>query len=286
MKYLSSPILVLLLLLPLGCAGVTYETAREIREPLLIKNLRDLPAASRAELETKWSGSEVYIIVHPSYYLFFHEKPFAVPSSDSKNIVGTFLENEFADSDAVIDLMKAYEKAEMDFMALAKQKNTHVILLIPGNYLTSHHYIFRDGPDEYTRYINELTGDSEDVIYIESMSANTGKMFREDQTLLLNFLRKAGIVKIYLGGGYVGRCQKEFYNFLSNEWSKDDIAIIPEISSFSPTDLTGPTAKMLLAADRRLNSAAANFFIHNGGVRGLSASNKPNLKNVSVSEMQ
>jgi len=58
------------------------------------------------------------------------------------------------------------------------------------------------------------------------------------------------------------------------------VAIIPEISAFSPDDLSDSTARMLLTPDMKLNKQAINSFIANGGIERLT-SNRPNLKNIS-----
>lgn len=287
MKNTAKLSLLIILLCSLGCAAGTESIRAEnpAQQPLAIRNLRTMSNEAVTDLAGKWSGGEVYVIVHPSYYLFFHDKPFSIASADGKNIVSSFIETKYAETGPVIMLMKEYEKAELDFISAAREKGIRVIFLIPGNYSNSPRYLYTEGPDEYTKYLNGLTQGSDNFVYLESMSVNTGKMSKEHQSLFLNFLKQADVRKVYVGGGYIGRCQKEFYNFLAHNWSKDNIAIIPEISAFSPDDLTDPAAKMLLTSDLKLNKAAVSVFIANGGVRNLNADNKPNLVNTPLTDI-
>jgi len=277
-------LIILIILSGFGCAGSPNQASQGEKPPLEIANLRDIPQDALEELSKKFDGSEVYIVVHPSYYIFFHEKGRDILPDEQKSLVETFVETEYGDT-GVLYLMKEYQKAEMQLISSAKDKKRLVVLLIPGHYTTSSHYIFKDGQDGYAQYINGLTRDTDSVFYIESKSVNSGKMLEDDQKALLNFLSKIRAQKVYIGGGYIGRCQKDFYNFLSKAWSENNIAIIPEISAFSPEDLSDSTARMLLTSNMKLNSSVVNSFITNGRVKRLETI-RPNVKNIPISEIQ
>ncbi|MHB8882081.1 MAG: hypothetical protein ACYC69_11300 [Thermodesulfovibrionales bacterium] len=286
MKNTARLFLLTLLLCSLGCAGTQNQrTENPAKELLAISNLKGMSNEAITRLAEKWSKGEVYVIVHPSYYLFFHEKPFSVSSSEGNSIANSFIETDYAEKSPVIMLMKEYEKAEIEFISAARVKGVPVIFLIPGNYQNSPHYLYNEGPDEYSRYLNGLTQGSDNFVYLESQNVNSGKMTKEHQVLLLNLLKQANIQKVFVGGGYIGRCQKEFYNFLAQNWSRDNIAIIPQISSFSPEDLSAPAAKMLLTSDLKLNKESVSVFIANGGVRKLTNDNRPNLVNTPLSDI-
>lgn len=260
-----------------GCAGIKadhhandYRTdAPKGKNALNIQNLHDLTYASIEELRKNVGIREVYIIVHPSYYIFFDKKPFRVRPDKTKNAVQSFLNTEFRDSESVIHLLKDYEREEMKLFTSSQKNERIIILVLPGRYGQSKQYLYKNGHDEYARYLNDATRDSASVFYIESKNASSGKISEFDKSVLIDFLKKLGVKKVLIGGGYVGRCQEEFYKMLSESWNEEDMAIIPEISAFSPNDITDSTAKMLLTADRKINPRAAKYFIKNGGLETL-----------------
>ncbi|SPP99472.1 hypothetical protein NBG4_10006 [Candidatus Sulfobium mesophilum] len=68
---------------------------------------------------------------------------------------------------------------------------------------------------------------------------------------LFSFLRNIKTNRILIGGGYIGRCQKEFFNHLTTYVEKVDIYIVPEISSTSPDGISSVKAGEMLEALRR-----------------------------------
>jgi hypothetical protein len=279
MKNISILLLMLILLTGSGCATLDRSFLPGEKPAFAIKNLRDIPTHSSAELLKNAQDRDMYLIVHPSYYVFFHDKEWLVPYEESKNVVGSFLDTQFSDNDAIVHLMKEYEKAEMQFLTGAKADKKLVVLILPGNHVTASQYLYKDTPDAYAQYVNKMTQDAETIFYLESKNASTGKLFDLDKETLLDFIHKTNAKKVFIGGGYIGRCQKEIYNFLAEKWSDKDVAIVPEISAFSPADLNEPTARMLLTSDMKINKPALNSFIANGGVKGLGM-NRPNLANI------
>lgn len=276
MKNIFILLILLILLTGSGCAGLERGFLPGDRPAFTMKYLRAVPRDSFAGLADNAQTREIYLIVHPSYYIFFHDKERLVPYAESKNVVESFLETQFSDTDTVLHLMKEYEKAEMQFLADAKADRKLVVLILPGNHATAPQYLYKDAPDAYARYVNQMTRDAETIFYIESKNASTGKLSDADKEALLAFIRAVNARTVFIGGGYIGRCQKEVYNLLAEEWSDKNVAIVPEISAFSPADLTEATARMLLTPDMKINKPALSSFIANGGVKGL-AVHRPNV---------
>lgn len=235
-----------------------------------VKNLRNLPEGFAEKLEKTLNTETVYFIVHPSYYVFFHEKPFQIIPDDSNNVVETFIGATTLPPNSIVHLLREYQQNERDFIASAEDDKRIVILVLPGRYLNSKDYIYKNGAtDEYARYLNDTTRNAKTVFYIESKSTSTGKLNQDELDILLNFLQKIGARRIYIGGGYIGRCQEQFYDTLVKVSSDSTVAIVPEISAISPSDITDSTAKMLLTPDMKLNTWSLNYFIKNKGLKSL-----------------
>lgn len=289
MKKISVSIFALLLVSLMGCSllemrhaqsgDMSSDTRPSGKHALSIRHLRDIQAAPGDTA----NAEDAYIIVHPSYYLFFQKKPYFIEPSDTKNITQSFVEMDFPPENTMLNLMKFYESREIAFLASARSDKRLVILVIPGKYELSRSYLYKkddeNNADEYARYINEATTGADTVLFLESENTNSGKVARQDMEILIQYLKQKSVQNIFIGGGYVGRCQEEFYRALSKEWGEDSIALMPELSAFSPSDITDATAKMLLMPDLKLNVTAANYFIRNGGIKKLSI--KPNLKTAS-----
>lgn len=259
--------------------GAVHEIEHTESYAFTLKNLGDLSPESENVNKTK----EAFIIVHPSYYLFFQKKPYTIEPSETKNIVKTFTEMNFPVESNILNLMKIYESRESAFLASARNDNKLVILITPGKYHQARTYLYKNAYDEYARYINEATNGANSIFAVESEGTDTGRVAKEDMDRLVRYLKQRGVENILIGGGYVGRCQEEFYRNLSKEWPKDAIAVIPELSAFSPSDISETTAKMLLTPDRNLNIIATNYFIKNGGIKKLGS--KPNLRAVADQEI-
>lgn len=244
-----------------------------------IKNLRDLTQAELVSLKKEVDVQDVYIFVHPSYYVFFHKKYFEISPTPEKNAVQCFLDDTRVEDDSLMSLMRIYEQAEIDFLATASAAGRLVVLLIPGNYDASRLYSRAYETDEYARYINEVTKDSNSVFFIETRRFDTGKIQEDDLAVLIGFLDSLNVQNIFLGGGYIGRCQEEFYQSLRRQWPQEDIALIPELSAISPDDISSSVAKMLLTSEHELNVWAVNYFITNGGLKSLQS--KIKIKNLT-----
>ncbi len=245
---------------------------------LSISNLNDLPQDNYINFADK---ENAYIIVHPSYYIFMDEKPFDLDPDASKNAVESFIENDEISGSSYISLMKAYEWNEMNFIMNAGQQKKLVILILPGMYLKSKHYVYKNSSmgDQFARYLNHVTHDSYTIFYLETIKTTSGEISSDDIVRLVNFLRKHGTKNIYIGGGYVGRCQEEFYKLLMPKWPAENIALISEISAFSPDDIKDSTSQLLLTTNMKINEWAVNYLIKNKLLDTLETS--PNTKTLS-----
>jgi len=249
-----------------------------LRPSFKFMSIHELPEGFETELKDRVNTTNVFIIVHPSYYLFFGKNNPLPVIDPGRNVVATFINTDMVDQRPFIDLMKLYERTEVEFFSNTSDEPRLIILVMPGRYLSSKIYMYRGGDDEYARYLNEVISDKDAVFYVESIRSSTGKMSKRSRRALKKFLWKIKARNIYIGGGYVGRCQKEVYKIVSKMWPDDRIAIIPDISSFSPRDVSDSTAKMLLTNDTKLNTWSASYYIKNGILKNFEV----NLKNFPI----
>lgn len=100
-----------------------------------------------------------------------------------------------------------------------------------------------------------------------------------DTTLtLFSFLRDIKTDRILIGGGFIGRFQKEFFDHLTAYVDKRGIYIVPEISSLSPDNITSRKAAEILNDLRRKDyRQIAEFIVEkaNGRADVLPPSNQP-----------
>jgi len=229
-----------------------------------IRKLQDVPAGSYGEY-VKYidSNKSVYIFVHPSYYLFFHSKKPQVtrPPLDLKDsLVDLFLKEP--QMKAVLRLGQEQQRNEKNFLEYLTMDEKLVMLLLPRNYRTANSYTYMNSSDEYTRYLNEIANGSPSILYMESESASVGRLLSEDLVMLLSFLEAIGAKSVLIGGGYVGRCQKEFYSYVTKYSFGSNYFIVPELSTFSPEDITEDTAGSFIENDQ-INLKASSEFVLN-----------------------
>jgi len=231
---------------------------------LNIRKLNDIPSGSYGEY-TKYidSNKSVYVFVHPSYYLFFHSKKPQVtrdPLNLRDSIVDVFLKEPPRKS--VMQLEQEQQRNEKNFLEYLTMDEKLVILLLPRNYRTAGNYTYKNSNDEYARYLNEIANGSPSILYMESESASVGRLLSEDLIVLLSFLEAIGAKSVLIGGGYVGRCQKEFYSYVTKYSFGSNYFIVPELSTFSPEDITENAARSLIENDR-INLKASSEFVLN-----------------------
>ncbi|OGW27048.1 MAG: hypothetical protein A2X59_00800 [Nitrospirae bacterium GWC2_42_7] len=226
-----------------------------------LTKLNNIPSEKYSDYAKFIDNSSVYIIVHPAYYVFFHNKKPLIKRGRANylsSIVDLFFKENYDKS--VIKVMQMQLRNEKAFIEQMTTENKLVILILPKNSPSHKYYSYTSELDEYARYINEITNASPAALYIESDSSTNGKLSINDLVLLLSFLSKTEVRNLLVGGGYVGRCQDEFYGFISDHSLAFNYYIVPEISSFSPSDLSEKKALTLLD-NKKVNMELASEFI-------------------------
>ncbi|MHB8882080.1 MAG: hypothetical protein ACYC69_11295 [Thermodesulfovibrionales bacterium] len=221
----------------------TVETSAEwiqqAYEKPLIRHLRKIQKRDYADFAKYLDKGAVYIIVHPAYSFFFDDSVqfgTAGRSSNGKSAMSNFL-SETAYSGRS-RLAKAQEKVMHDFLEYISTEKKLVLFILPGSYQKVAVYRDRFLRDEYMRYINEVSNESESVLYLFSSKPNKGKLGAKDRKILFRFLEAVQAKTILLGGGYIGRCIEDFYRMLGNNYDEDNLFIVPEISALSPSDMS------------------------------------------------
>jgi hypothetical protein len=180
----------------------------------------------------------VTIVVHPAYSLFF------------RNATKSFY------TEAKYDLLKYQLENEARFLADIARTDSLLILVLPGNYE-------RDSvaPGAYTRYLNSAVGGSPSVFAVYSETANSGALPVGTVVMLHGFLKSVSPPSILVGGGFIGRCQREFYNQVVNYVGEASASIVPEISTVSPDDISDGEARTMLEGILRGDYGPVNRFI-------------------------
>lgn len=229
---------------------------------LRIRKLSSIPEKEYEKYRQYLDGENVYIVIHPGYYPFFQYQkiPGIDPDGTSNpnhkmNAVERFL--ALPPKDMKFSVLQAQERALRDFIEYKSTEGKLIILVLPKNYTKYNGYTYKNGPDEYMRYLNEVTNFSKSVIYIESRSPVTGYMTEEDSLRTREFILAVGAKTVLLGGGYIGRCVEDFYVDFVEENGQDNVFVVPEISAVSPRELTGKVANSLMSPDGTINTANA-----------------------------
>jgi len=204
-------------------------------EPLHIKKLT---TASAAEVAPALYGKAVTIMVHPAYSLFFRE------------------ENRSAYTEAKYDLLKFQLDNEARFISEIAKTDNVLILVLPGNFLKE-----SIAPLSYTYYLNAAAGEGASVYYISSESWTSGALSTNTIVTLYGFLQKIGASRMLIGGGYIGRCQREFFIQVSSYVDNVKAYIVPEISSISPDDVSDRESADLLLSLRHGDYTLVKQFI-------------------------
>ncbi|MBA4373424.1 MAG: hypothetical protein C0402_11265 [Thermodesulfovibrio sp.] len=211
---------------------------RAYQKPMF-KNLHQVPEREYAEFSKYLANGSVYIIVHPAYYTFFHDSelfPDNLTGATTQNAMDRFLSATAFSGKA--KLMKAQEKVLRDFLEYVSTEKKLVIMILPKGYKDFSAYKFRDAQNEYLRFLNEVTNESDSVLYLYSRKPSRGMLSVKDRKLLLKFLYAVRPKEILLGGGYVGRCLDDFYRDLEQHYGEEKLFIVPEIAAVSPADMS------------------------------------------------
>ncbi len=188
--------------------------------PLRIPSLSSAPALPSA---SDSGGRDVIIMVHPGYSLFFRSR--------ERNL----------HSEVKYDLLKFQLDSEAESIRKIVQSGHPLILVIPGNYQRE-----SVAPLSYTFFLNSLTEGGTSVFSIFSESASSGTLSTDTMVTLFRQLQAMRVDRILVGGGYIGRCEREFYNQLATYLDNIPSFIVPELSLVSPDDITDKEAHAML----------------------------------------
>ncbi|MDH4163581.1 MAG: hypothetical protein OEW15_12965 [Nitrospirota bacterium] len=233
-------LLVLPVLLVPGCASEVR--AKRFTELLQRYPETDAPLSMRQLTESTVlpiAGKDraITVIVHPAYSLFFRDERKSIYTA------------------AKYDLLEYQLAAEARFIIKMAKSGDPLILVLPGNYPKD-----SIAPRSYTMYLNSTTGGSPAVFYILSETSHSGSIPLETTVLLHDLLRKSRVKTLLIGGGYIGRCQKEFYSQLTTYVEDVSAFIVPEISSISPDDIsTGEAEDILMSLHQKDFQPVAEF---------------------------
>jgi hypothetical protein len=204
-------------------------------------------------------NGKAYIIVHPSFFSFFHYPRKLVNNKASKpsryNVVEVLLNKD--PRSPQFALLQAQERRMRDFLEFKSSEKKLIIVIVPKDYRKYTGYTYRKGRDEYMRYLNEVTNFSKSVLFVESRDPNRGSLTQDDALKLMEFLLSVNAQKIYIGGAYVGRCLEDFYNILTREWGEKGIYVVPELADISPRELNRQIALSILRPDGLIDTAMA-----------------------------
>jgi hypothetical protein len=225
---------------------------------LRIKNIRKIRESDYKKYSQYVDQGSVYVIVHPAFYVFFHKERDDQGRNSSHNAVDHFISVPSYSSNT--GFIKHQEKALRDFLEYMSTKKKLVILLLPRKYWKYEGYNYKGGPNEYKRYINEVSNGSESVLYLYTKKANSGSLSRKNLERLLDFLYTIGAQEILLGGGYLGRCVSGFYRKFQT-YSDISVNLVPELIQLSPEDMGFFLGSNLLNGDGTVNSAPFMSYI-------------------------
>lgn len=183
-------------------------------------------------------SNDVFIIVHPAYSVFFGDL------------------NKRKYSDAKYSLLK--RQFDNEAKAIENQSATGkiVVLVVPGNYAVD-----SISPRSYESYLNTISAGSLSVFYVLSETSSSGRLPINEMVNLYLFLQSVKVNKVMIGGGYIGRCQREFYNQLTNYLDSSFTYIVPEISTISPEDVSEGEAIRILRSLQQQDYSPVKLFI-------------------------
>lgn len=203
--------------------------------PLLVKRLTE---HSSRLLAPGSEGAEAFIIVHPGYSLFvdnMHKKEYPLRKRA---------------------LARAQYENEERFIEQKAREGKIVVLIVPSDGEGS-----RTVPPPYHPYLNRLADRNPSVFFTVSQTAKNGALGMEEMIVLYRFLDSVRARAVYVGGGYIGRCQREFVDQLTRYFDASRAYIVPEASTVSPGDVTEQEADAMLAGIARGDFAPVREFI-------------------------
>jgi hypothetical protein len=239
------------LLVLLGCvvllwAGCSYPQPSKQFNELLSRypptedplQVQLLTAGSAEAVPLSSRGRPVTFIVHPAYSLFF------------RKATRSFY------TEAKFDLLKHQLESEARFITEIGNSGNLLILVLPGNYEQD-----SVAPAAYTRYLNSAVGGSPAVYAVYSETSSSGALPVEAVVMLHGFLKSLRPPSVLVGGGFIGRCQREFYNQVITYVGEASAFIVPEISTVSPDDISDGEAQTMLEGILRGDYGPIDRFI-------------------------
>jgi len=211
---------------------------------IMSRSLNDISQNEYERFREYLDDGIMYIIVHPAYYFFFHDGSLFAETRE----IEAYLDRDTYTKRELV--LREQERALRDFLEITSTRNRLILLILPGNYREYSGFKYRYGDDEFARYINEVTNDSNATIYLYSEKPNRGMLSRESMDILLDFIKAVNPDRIVLGGGYLGRCLEDFYRQLSPLMKDGQVEIEPWISALSPEDLRYFDLNDLIKGDR------------------------------------
>ncbi len=238
------------------------ETLKDLYSGLKIRKLIDLKpeeySGYKQYVQSTGEVKRVYFIIHPAYYVFFANTMSFATKEDTqgfptKNLVERFYDTtSYSGLDTNLEIMQEQERALRDFLEVMSQQRNLVILVLPKDFRSHFRYGYKDGMDEYTRYLNEITHGSESVLYLESTDFADGIIDDQDMNTLSAFVKETGANTLLLGGGFVGRCMNSFFESMEKKFPIDRMFVMPEVTAIASVDIIDDDWKPLVK-DGRLN---------------------------------
>jgi hypothetical protein len=204
-------------------------------EPLRIKQLT---SSSARDIAPEKRERSVTVMVHPAYSLFFRE------------------EHRSAYTEAKFDLLKFQLDSEARFITETAKAGSVLIIVLPGDFMEE-----STAALSFITYLNSTAGSGASVYYLTSDSWSTGRLSMNNMVTLYGFLNDIKATKMLIGGGYIGRCQREFYNQVAAYVDKVTPYIVAEISSISPDDISSEESVQILDSIRKGNYSPVRKFI-------------------------
>lgn len=249
---------------------------------LAVRNLRTIAEKEYSAYKEYVDNGIVYIIVHPAYYPFFQHRKTASESDSnanefsSMNVIDRLL--SIPSRNLLFSVLQAQERRMRDFLEYKSTEKKLIILVLPKNYPKYSGYIYKNGPDELTRYLNEVTNGSKSVLYLDSRTATRGYLKEEDSIKLMEFLAAVNTKKVYVGGGYVGRCLEDFYVDFAELYGMNTLYMVPELSDISPKELNNRLAVSLIRQDGTIDAITATENLKNNAYNSQDI--RPNVMNL------
>ncbi|HWR73444.1 MAG TPA: hypothetical protein VN604_09750, partial [Nitrospirota bacterium] len=113
----------------------------------------------------------------------------------------------------------------------------------------------------YTAYLNTAAPVGASVFYVPSMTSSSGNIPGDDLVVLYQFLQAVKARKVLLGGGYIGRCQREFHSQFTTFYDQALTYIIREVSAISPEDVSEREASQIVSGIEQVDYSAVSRFL-------------------------